>query len=163
MEATEPYTDISLLLERGRYILAKSIKSIASKIPLLNTLPVFSTKNKRAYPTSSTSDPGGVPLNLKPGEWVQTRSADEIFATLDEKGKYRGLFFMPEMTKFCGKKFRVYKKVEKIMLESTNEIRKIMSPTVFLEGVLCDGEFHNGCDRACFCYWREVWLKRIEK
>jgi hypothetical protein len=68
---------------------------------------------------------------------------------------------MPEMIKFCGQKFKVYKKVENIALESTGEMRKLLSPTVFLEWVYCDGEFHEKCDRSCFCFWKEVWLKRV--
>ena len=100
-------------------------------------------------------------LNLQPGECVEVRSIDEISMTLNEKGKYKGLYFMPEMEKFCGKKFKVFKRAEIIKLESTGEVRKLKSPTVFLEGVLCNGENHEGCDRACFHFWREVWLKRI--
>jgi hypothetical protein len=100
-------------------------------------------------------------LNLQPGEWVQVRSCEEISATLDEKRKYKGLYFMPEMEKFCGGKFKVFKKVEIIKLESTGELRKLRSPSVFLEGVYCNGETHDGCDRACFHFWREIWLKRI--
>jgi hypothetical protein len=69
---------------------------------------------------------------------------------------------MPEMEKFCGKKFKVFKKVEIIKLESTGEVRKLRSPSVFLEGVYCNGERHEGCDRACFHFWREAWLKRID-
>jgi len=100
-------------------------------------------------------------LNLQPGEWVQVRSIDEILATLDGKGKYKGLYFMPEMETFCGKKFKVFKKAEIIKLESTGEVRKLKSPSIFLEGVYCNGERHEGCDRACFHFWREIWLKRI--
>jgi hypothetical protein len=102
-------------------------------------------------------------LNLKPGEWVQVRSEEEISATLDQQGKYRGLRFMPEMKQFCGKKFKVYKRVENIMVETTGEMRKLMSPTVFLEGAICDGGFHQGCHRSCFCFWKEAWLQRIEQ
>jgi hypothetical protein len=100
-------------------------------------------------------------LNLQPDEWVQVRSIDEISATLDGKGKYKGLYFMPEMEKFCGKKFKVFKKAQIIKLESTGEVRKLRSPSIFLEGVYCNGERHEGCDRACFHFWREAWLKRI--
>jgi hypothetical protein len=103
----------------------------------------------------------GQALNLQPGEWVEVRSLKEIFATLDEEGRLRGLRFIPEMAKFCGGRFRVYKKLEKIIMESTGELRRIKTPTVLLEGVFCDGKAHGGCDRACFCFWREVWLKRI--
>jgi hypothetical protein len=100
-------------------------------------------------------------LNLQPGEWVQVRSLEEISETLDEKGKFMGLYFMPEMGRYCGKTFKVFKKVKIIKLESTGELRKLRSPSVFLEGVYCDGEKHGGCDRACFHFWREAWLKRV--
>ncbi len=42
-------------------------------------------------------------LDLKPGELVRVRSAQEIFATLDERGTLDGLPFMPEMLKYCGR------------------------------------------------------------
>ncbi len=101
-------------------------------------------------------------LDLQPGEYVQVRSLDEIRATLDENGKYKGLLFMPEMEDFCGKKCRVFKKVRSITLESNGEVRILKSPTVFLEGVYCDGKRHHGCDRSCLLFWREAWLKRTD-
>jgi hypothetical protein len=100
-------------------------------------------------------------LNLQPGDWVEVRSKAEIYATLDPRGKFKGLGFMPEMEKFCGKRFRVWKKVSMIALESTGEMRRLRSPTVFLEGAFCDGGFHYNCDRSCFCFWREAWLRRV--
>jgi hypothetical protein len=99
-------------------------------------------------------------LGLKPGEWVEVKSVKEIFATFDRHGKVKGLGFMPEMAEYCGRRFRVYKVLEKIILESTGDLRKIQTPTVLLEGVLCDGRYHRGCDRSCFCFWREEWLSR---
>ncbi len=101
------------------------------------------------------------PLNLQQDEWVEVLAIDEISQTLDEKRKYKGLLFMPEMQKFCGKKFRVCKIVRTIKLESNGEIRKLKTPSIFLEGVYCDGERHEGCGRACFHFWKEAWLKRI--
>ena len=100
-------------------------------------------------------------LGLSPGDWVEVHSAKEIFATLDAQGKLNGLRFTPEMLKFCGKRFRVYKTLNKILLEATGELRKIKTPTVLLEGAICDGKAHGGCDRSCFCFWREEWLKRV--
>ena len=100
-------------------------------------------------------------LNLQPGELVEVRSVKEIFATLNKHGKLKGLRFTPEMVKFCGRRFKVYKRLEKIILEATGELRRIRTPTVLLEGVLCDGEAHGGCERSCFCFWREAWLKRV--
>jgi hypothetical protein len=101
-------------------------------------------------------------LNLQRGDWVQVRSVKEIFGTLDQRGKLRGLQFTPEMVQFCGKRLRVYKKLDRIILEATGELRKIKTPTVLLEGVFCDGKAHGGCDRSCFCFWREEWLRRID-
>ena len=103
----------------------------------------------------------GENLDLKTGEVVEVRSEKEIFDTLDSQGKLRGLRFTPEMTKFCGKRFRVYKRLDKILLETTGELRRIRTPTVILEGVFCDGTAHGGCDRSCFCFWRAEWLKRV--
>jgi hypothetical protein len=100
-------------------------------------------------------------LNLKQGDLVEVRSAKEILATLDSRFKLRGLTFTPEMMKFCGKRLRVYKKLDKIILEATGELRRIKSPTVLLEGVFCDGSAHGGCSRSCFCFWREEWLKKV--
>ncbi len=94
--------------------------------------------------------------SIEPGEWVEVRSVEEISRTLDGSRKQEGLYFMPEMEKYCGQKFRVFKRVTTIKLESTGEVRHLRNPAVFLEGVYCSGERHQGCDRACFHYWREV-------
>jgi hypothetical protein len=110
---------------------------------------------------SQNTSRGGESLQITPGEWVEVRSVKEIFATLDSQGKSRGLRFTHEMFKFCGKRFRVYKTLDKILLEATGELRKMRTPTVLLEGVFCDGKAHGGCDRSCFCFWREAWLKRV--
>jgi hypothetical protein len=100
-------------------------------------------------------------LNLQPEDLVEVRSEKEILITLDRNGKLKGLRFTPEMSKYCGKRFKVYKRLSKIIIESTGELRTIKSPTVLLEGVICDGKAHGGCDRTCFCFWREAWLKRV--
>ncbi len=101
-------------------------------------------------------------LNLEPGDLVVVKSMEEVQKTLDSRGKTLGLYFMSNMEQFCGKEFRVLKKVKKIMLESTGEMRYIRSPTVFLEGVYCDGVSYQGCDRSCLHFWREAWLKRAK-
>lgn len=100
-------------------------------------------------------------LSLKPGEWVAVRSEEEILATLDQTERYKGLSWMPGMEKFCGKRFRVYKRLKRILIESTGELRELKN-TVLLEGVLCDGKEFFDCDRSCFHYWREIWLRGVE-
>jgi hypothetical protein len=99
-------------------------------------------------------------LNLQPGEWVEVKSEQEILATLDQHKRYKGLGWMCNMRKFCGQRYRVYKRLEIILLENKNEYRKVRN-TVLLEGVTCDGEDQFGCDRACYHFWRELWLRRI--
>jgi hypothetical protein len=32
-----------------------------------------------------------------------------------------------------------------------------------LEGTVCDGSAHEGCDATCQHMWREVWLRRVEE
>jgi len=119
----------------------------------------ISSKNKQRRVTKAGNKKA---LNLQPGELVEVLSEKEIFSTLDSEGKLKGLRFTPEMRKYCGKRFRVYKRLEKIILETTGELRTIKTPTVILEGVFCDGEAHGGCDRSCFCFWREAWLRRVK-
>ena len=52
-------------------------------------------------------------LNLKAGEWVEVRSREEVYPTLDERGCLENMPFMPEMLESCGKRFRVSKRADK--------------------------------------------------
>ncbi|NLT36525.1 MAG: hypothetical protein GXX83_11595 [Gaiellales bacterium] len=94
---------------------------------------------------------------------MKVRSEDEILSTLDDSGRCMGLGFMPEQKAFCGREFRVVKIVQRIMLETNSELRTMKSPTLFLEGVFCSGEFHGNCDRSCYLFWKEPWLERVTK
>ena len=53
-------------------------------------------------------------LGLRVGERVEVRSIDEILATLDDRAALDGLPFMPEMVKFCGRHFTVFKRADKV-------------------------------------------------
>jgi len=99
-------------------------------------------------------------LNLQPGEMIEVKTEEEIRATLDAAGRNRGLLWMRGMDRYCGKRYRVYRRVNVILLESTGQLRK-MKNTVLLEGLMCDGSEFFGCDRSCFYYWREAWLRRV--
>jgi hypothetical protein len=103
----------------------------------------------------------GEELHLQPGDLVEIRSEKDIFSTLDEHDKHKGLQFTKEMSKYCGNKCRVLKRVDKILIETTGELRTFKAPTFILEGVFCDGSFHGNCDRTCLSFWREIWLKRV--
>ena len=101
-------------------------------------------------------------LNLKPGERVRVRTRDEIVRTLNREGKNRGLVFTVEMLPFCGRTFRVLKRVESIINEPTQTLITLEG-TVILENVTCDGchSPRGGCPKDNYLYWREVWLERV--
>lgn len=102
--------------------------------------------------------PASAVLKLQKGEWVVVKPRDEIERTFDGMSRTRGLGFMPSMFEHCGKQFRVYKRAETIVLEGTGQTRRLKD-TVLLEGSICDGEGFV-CDRSCFYFWKEDWLKR---
>jgi len=94
-----------------------------------------------------------------PGDLVEVLSQREILATLDEKGTFEKLPFMPEMLDFCGGTFRVARQAFKTCVET--EMRGLDN-TVFLEGLRCDGSRHSGCPQACLIFWKTAWLKRAD-
>jgi hypothetical protein len=101
-------------------------------------------------------------LNLQPGELVEVKSYKEIISTLDRKGMNKGLIFDMEMKKYCGKRYRVRNRLERMILEREGIMIEIQN-TVILEGVTCNCYFaFGGCPRKEFQYWREIWLKRVE-
>ena len=116
--------------------------------------------HNQTYPKSTPMAREDV-LDLQPGELVQIKSTEEVRQTLDGANRTCGLGFMEGMSQHCGKTYRVYKPVRKIILEGTGEVRR-MKNTVLLEGVICDGE-RLGCDRSCFYFWKESWLKRVPR
>lgn len=92
---------------------------------------------------------------------VRVRSEAEILATLDPEGKLDGMPFMPEMTRYFGQTFRVYRRAVKTCVEG-NAIRRLHD-TVILEGLRCDGACHEGCQRSCPYFWKEAWLEWLEE
>jgi hypothetical protein len=163
---TSPDARVALPLRRRWWRLKTLVRyvSVLGPLKFIQRIPLSTKLGRRIFKGQRRRASGSIgkeSLALKPGEWVEVRSAKEIFATLDQHGKLKGLTFTPEMMKFCGRRFRVYKRLENIILEATGELRRIRNPTVLLEGVFCGGEMHGKCDRSCFCFWREAWLRRV--
>ncbi len=97
---------------------------------------------------------------LNVGNWVEVRSKEEILKTLDDKGQLDGMPFMPEMFRFCGQKFQVYKRAHKTCDYTTSypyHTRRLEG-TVHL-ATRCDGGAHDGCQAGCLLYWKQAWLK----
>ena len=100
---------------------------------------------------------------LRPGETVEVRSAAEILGTLDENATLDGMPFMPEMLEHVGKRFTVYRRVEKICDTAGGPTyARRMRGTVILDDLRCDGRGHDGCQAGCRFYWREQWLRRAD-
>jgi hypothetical protein len=99
-------------------------------------------------------------LNLQPGELVEIKESKEIQQTLDVTGRNRGLSFQAEFVEFTGRRFRVLRRAERLIDESTGEMRYPKN-TVILEGVCCTGTCRRGCARNGYLLWREIWLRRV--
>jgi len=100
-------------------------------------------------------------LSLQPAELVEVKPMECISETLDDKASNRGLWFSPSMRLLCGKPQRVERRIEKLIVDGTGEMRQLRN-TVFLEGSFC-GCAHiafGGCSRCEYVYWREIWLRR---
>jgi hypothetical protein len=98
------------------------------------------------------------------GDRVRIRSKEQILATLNEKNKLEGCFFMQEMFNYCGKEYKVIRKVENFFDEAAMEMRKART-TYLLEGLHCSGKltgYVTKCDRNCYSFWKEAWLEKIE-
>ncbi len=110
--------------------------------------------------------PAKADLNLQPGDWAQVRSPEEIAPTVNENGLTRGLSFDWEMKPYCGGRYRVKKRVERIIDERNGQMLEISSDCVILDGVVCSGEHSRGrwfCPRAIYPYWREAWLRPADE
>lgn len=103
-------------------------------------------------------------LNLQPGEWVEVRSQEEILATITESGRNRGMRYDREMSKYCGNRYRVQMRVDRLVNEQTGKMMLMKNPCIQLEDVYCRAEctpMRLGCPRASNTYWREIWLRRV--
>lgn len=100
-------------------------------------------------------------LKLRAGEWVEVLSKKEILETLDKRGATNNLPFMPEMFRYCGQRFKVFKRAHKTCDPPNGIGGRRMKRAVHLEDIRCDGQAHGGCQAACLLFWKDVWLKRL--
>ena len=101
-------------------------------------------------------------LALQPGELVEVKTLEEMQATLDRRGRNRGLICDLELGAFSGRKYRVLGRLDRMISESSGVMRKVEA-TVLLDGNLCLCAWSvGGCPRLEYAYWRELWLKRAE-
>jgi hypothetical protein len=138
-------------------------------VALFNAFQKFS--GGKPYPVGQGKIPDGerTPteiVGLKPGEWVEIKSQEEILETLTRNGFNRGMRYDIEMSKYCGNRYRVQMRVEKLINEVTGKMMTMKNPCIQLENVYCRAECTNqrlGCPRASNTYWREIWLRRVNE
>ena len=101
-------------------------------------------------------------LNLQPGELVEICDLEKMRQTVDQQGRNRGLVCDIELKKFSGKRYRVRSRLDRMISETTGEMRQVKG-TVLLDGNTCMcARVFGGCPREEYCYWREVWLQRVD-
>jgi hypothetical protein len=97
-------------------------------------------------------------MTIRAGDWVEVRSKEEILASLDKSGRLAGMPFMPQMFKYCGQRFQVYKRAHKSCDPYGPAGLWVDGGAIHLN-LRCDGEAYAGCQAACMMFWREAWLK----
>src|SRR5271170_4539637 len=104
------------------------------------------------------------PSRLYPGDLVEVKSPEQILQTLDSQGTVDLLPFMPEMAQFCGQHFKVFRRVVKTCSSGTRSTMRAFraDDVVILENLRCSGAAHDGCQKACMIFWREVWLQKVQ-
>jgi len=116
--------------------------------------------------TSAPLAPRKLPgTGLQAGDLIEVLPLDEIERSLDANGKTGGLKFLRPMEDYCGRRMRVLKPVRRILDEHDHVMRKI-ARTVVLEGGICHGRGiygREGCDRCCYFFWKEDWLKKVNE
>ena len=92
---------------------------------------------------------------FRAGDLVEVRSKEEILATLDDHGCLEGMPFMPEMLRFCGKRFPVRAAVHKTCdtAKKMGTARRV-SAAVHLADLRCDGWAQADARRNARCIGR---------
>jgi hypothetical protein len=101
-------------------------------------------------------------MALRAGDWVQIRSKQEILATLDKSGRLEGLPFMPQMLKYCGRSFKVFKVAHKTCDTVNGTGGRWLAGGIHLD-LRCDGQAYGGCQAACLIFWKDAWLQPVSE
>lgn len=99
--------------------------------------------------------------SLRVDDLVEVRSKEEILQTLDKNGRLNELPFMPQMFKYCGQRFKVYKSAHKTCDTITTQyVSRRLAGGIHLD-LRCDGQAYGGCQASCLIFWKEEWLKPV--
>jgi hypothetical protein len=99
-------------------------------------------------------------------EGVRVKSYQAILATCEHSDKNRGMKFDAEMVPYCGRTYRVLRRVTKILNEKTGKMQELKNSCIILDCVVCQSRYCECrlfCPRSIYPYWREIWLERLSK
>jgi hypothetical protein len=158
---------LRVALLRGLYNLRNLGIGYGFAVALHDRVHRLVTGRPTPYPTGVI--PQGQPtptenLGLRQGEWVTVRPLAEIRGTITEHNFNRGMRFDKEMAQFCDQRFRVAKRVERLIDERTGRMLTMKSPCIVLDGVVCSSDYSERrlfCPRQIYPYFREIWLRRV--
>jgi hypothetical protein len=108
----------------------------------------------------STRNLGTAAHGIAPGETVRVLGPGDIAASLDHQGRHRGLWFDRDMVRYCGQRYTVLKRVERLIDVTTGQMLEMKTPCLILDGVETSGEFQRFCSQHEYPFWREAWLLR---
>ncbi len=83
------------------------------------TRPIFVGEYARGHNGSTPA----TSLNLQPGEWIKVEPMEQSRKTVNETGHNRGLYLSPDMRLLCGKHLKVARRLDKIIVDRTGEMR----------------------------------------
>jgi hypothetical protein len=112
------------------------------------------------FETPAGADAPREDTQIEVGDRVVVRSSGQIRATLNDQLMHRGLWFEPDMLKYCGGRYRVQSEVRTLIDIVTGEIRTIKTPAYMLHDVRFSGERQLFNAQLEPLFWRGAWLQR---
>jgi hypothetical protein len=101
-------------------------------------------------------------MQARVGDWVEVLSKEEILGTLDENGRLDELPFMPQMFKYCGQRFRIFKTAYKTCDTVSGHYAARRLEDGYHLSLRCDGHVYGGCQAGCLIFWKAGWLKLVD-
>jgi hypothetical protein len=101
-------------------------------------------------------------MKERAGDWVEVLSKEEILRTLDKNGRLDELPFMPQMFKYCGQRFRIYKSAYKTCDTVSGHYAGRRLEDGYHLNLRCDGQAYGGCQAGCLIFWKAAWLRPVD-
>ncbi len=138
--------------------------AVALLTRLFNRVQWWRGGNRHPWrPQGSAIETPRVDIALQPGDCVRIKDGVAIALTLDRDNRNRGMWFDPEMLRFCGQEYTVHRRIERLIDERSGKMLTVKTPSITLAGVTATGEFLRFCPQNEYIFWREIWLEPISR